>query len=83
MFLSRFFQAFHSASRRVPDGGRAGPGVPEVQLDPAEATEARLVPYADVLERLRTDPTYIKPSDAYAADATGHAALGWNPVAYM
>ena len=49
-----------------------------MQLDPAEATEARLVPYADVLERLRTDPTYIKPSDACPGDPGPGMLCGGN-----
>merc|ERR1712196_148805 len=36
-----------------------------VKLDLTEATEARLVPYEELLRKLESDPTYITPSEAY------------------
>jgi isopentenyldiphosphate isomerase len=36
-----------------------------VKLDLTEATEARLVPYEELLRKLESDPMYIKPSEAY------------------
>jgi hypothetical protein len=41
-----------------PDGLR-------VKLDLTEATEARLVPYEELLRKLESDPMYIKPSETY------------------
>lgn len=37
-----------------------------VKLDVTEATEARLVPYEELLRKLESDPMYIKPGEAYS-----------------